>query len=138
MKAVLRAWPEGYAGRPTLTVCVNVRKEEFVQSCGRRGSLEIRDALEKEIFVRGLDVDLQTIHCLGLCAKGPNARVAPANSWFHKIELADVPELVATLEREIGALKAATVGQATEQVTDQATQQATERTTERNSERQGD
>ncbi|MSQ72162.1 MAG: (2Fe-2S) ferredoxin domain-containing protein [Betaproteobacteria bacterium] len=107
MKSVLRAWPDGYCGRPTLTVCVNVRKEEFVQSCGRRGSLAIRDALEQAIAARSLDIDLQTIACLGLCAKGPNARLAPANSWFHKIELADVTELAATLEREIASMAAA-------------------------------
>ena len=106
MKAVIRNWPEGFSGRPTLTLCVNMRKEEFVQSCGRRGAPEILARLEQEIATKGLQVDLQTIACLGLCAKGPNARVAPSNSWFHLITPDDVPELVATLVRETAALAA--------------------------------
>lgn len=103
MKTVMRPWPEGFSGRPTLTLCVNTRKEEFVQSCGKRGAPEILERL-REFQSKGLKVDLQTIACLGLCAKGPNARVAPSNSWFHAITPDDVPELVATLEREIAAL----------------------------------
>ena len=94
VKALLRPWPEGFAARPTLTLCVNVRAEEFMPSCGRRGSLEIRERLEVALRDRGIDVDLQTIKCLGLCAKGPNARLAPANSWFHAIGVGDVASLV--------------------------------------------
>lgn len=107
MNAVIRPWPAGYAGRPTLTLCVNVRKEDFVPSCGRRGALEIRESIEQALRARDLSVDFQTIACLGLCAKGPNARLAPANTWFHAIAPDDVPELVATLEREISSLSLA-------------------------------
>src|SRR5947209_17954496 len=94
MKALLRTWPEGFAARPTLTLCVNVRKEEFVPSCGRRGSLEIRERLEAALRERRIDVDFQTITCLGLRDKGPNARLAPSNSWFHGIRVADVASRV--------------------------------------------
>jgi len=83
---------------------VNVRKEEFVASCGRRGALEIRESLERELSAKDVRVDFQTIACLGLCAKGSNARLAPANTWFHAITPADVPELVAAVEREIASL----------------------------------
>jgi hypothetical protein len=38
---------------------------------------------------------------LGLCEKGPNARLAPANSWFHGIRIDDVAELVALVRSEI-------------------------------------
>lgn len=107
MRTVIRPWPQGFNGRPTLTFCVNVRKEEFVQSCGRRGSPEIIAAVKGELAARGVDVDVQTIECLGLCAKGPNARLAPANSWFHQMTPADAPEVVATVAREIEAMRAA-------------------------------
>ena len=105
MKALLRPWPEGFAARPTLTLCVNVRKEEFMSSCGRRGSLEIRERLEAALRSRAIDVDLQTIECLGLCDKGPNARLAPSNSWFHAIALSDVSTLVDVVESELAKIK---------------------------------
>jgi len=104
MKTLLRPWPEGFAARPALTLCVNVRKEDFVPSCGRRGSLEIREKLEAALRERGLDVEFQTIACLGLCDKGPNARLAPSNSWFHAIGVHDVPALVDVLESELAKL----------------------------------
>lgn len=104
MKPLLRPWPEGFRARPTLTLCVNVRKEDFVPSCGRRGSLEIREKLEAALRSRGMAVDFQTIACLGLCEKGPNARLAPSNSWFHAIGVDDVPALLDVLESELAKL----------------------------------
>ena len=105
VKALLRSWPEGFAARPTLTLCVNVRKEEFMPSCGRRGSLEIRERLEAALRARGIDIDFQTIKCLGLCDKGPNARLAPSNSWFHAIAPSDVSALVDVVESELAKIK---------------------------------
>ncbi len=104
MKLLARPWPEGFAGRPTLTLCVNVRKEDFVPSCGRRGSLELREKLEAALRERGLDLEFQTIACLGQCDKGPNARLAPSNSWFHAIGQNDVPALLSVLASELARL----------------------------------
>jgi (2Fe-2S) ferredoxin len=105
MKLLLRPWPEGFAGRPTLTLCINERKEDFMPSCARRGSLEILGPLQAALGRRGLDVDFQTIACLGLCDKGPNARLAPSNSWFQAIGASDVPSLVDVVESELAKLK---------------------------------
>jgi (2Fe-2S) ferredoxin len=102
MKTTLRPWPEGWSGRPTLTVCVNVREENFVPSCGKRGSLDLPAAIERELRARGVDVELQTIRCLGRCAHGPNVRLAPSNSWFQAVAVADVPELVDAVIRSLG------------------------------------
>ena len=101
MRAVLRPWPAGLSGRPSLTLCINRREESFVPSCGRRGAPEIRTALAAALAARGIDVDFRTILCLGRCDDGPNARLAPSNSWFHHIAVADVPELVETLARHL-------------------------------------
>ena len=81
--------------KATLTLCVNVRDAPFA-SCGRRGALDLRQALEREIAARGLAIDFQTIRCLGKCEQGPNARLAPANRWFHRIT--DVAAIVDALE----------------------------------------
>ena len=111
LKTVLRPWPEGFAARPTLTLCVNVRNEDFVPSCGRRGSLEIRERLEAALRDRGIDIDFQTIKCLGLCDKGPNARLAPSNSWFHAIGVSDLTSLVEVLESQLAKLNASRKGE---------------------------
>ncbi len=101
METLIRPWPVAFDGRATLTVCVNQRKETFVQSCGRDGAQDILLGLRAEISRRGLNIDLQTIACLGLCAKGPNARVAPSNTWFHKIRPSEVGALLDSLSAQL-------------------------------------
>jgi (2Fe-2S) ferredoxin len=103
LRAVLRPWPAHIPGRPTVTVCINERKESFVPSCGRRGSHEMLAALRAGLAERGLDVDLQTIACLGLCDKGPNVRVAPSGSLYHAVAPADVGALIDSLAQELAS-----------------------------------
>lgn len=103
MKAVLRPWPQGLSGRPSLTLCINKREESFVASCGRRSSEEIRVALEAALKARGIEIDFRTILCLGRCEEGPNIRVAPSNSWFHQVAPADVPALVDMLAEHLAS-----------------------------------
>lgn len=106
MKTVLRAWPDGAAGTATVTACINRRPAAgglAMPSCGARGGEEIAAALERGIRARGLRLDFATIRCLGLCDKGPNLRVAPSNSWFHGVTLADVPAILDWLEAHAAA-----------------------------------
>ena len=97
MKAVLRPWPADFQGRPTVTVCINDRDERFAPCCGRHGGREIVAALRAAVGGRGLDVDVQTINCLGLCQKGPNLRIAPSGSLYHALTVDDVPTVVDAL-----------------------------------------
>jgi (2Fe-2S) ferredoxin len=101
MRAVLRPWPAGSAARPTVTVCINDRDERFAPCCGRHGGPEILAAIRDGVARRKLNVEVQTIQCLGLCAKGPNLRVTPSGSLYHAMEIGDVPAFVDALEREI-------------------------------------
>ena len=80
---------------PRLTVCVNDRGPGAITpSCGARGSGRLLDAIADEISLRGLKIELQTIRCLGVCEKGPNARLVPGNNWFHGLGPEDVGTLV--------------------------------------------
>lgn len=106
MKAVIRPWPAEFRGRPTVTVCVNDRDERFAPCCGRHGGPEIVAALREAVARRGLDVDVQTIRCLGLCQKGPNLRIAPSGSLYHAMTVADVPEVVDALASTLDTAKA--------------------------------
>ena len=103
MKAVLRPLPEGASGKPLLTVCINDRGPNAITvSCGPQGGTGIEDALSEEIARRGLDMEVQTIKCLGLCEKGPNIRLAPGKNWFHEVSKDDVSEIVEQAAAHMG------------------------------------
>ncbi|HEX9465503.1 MAG TPA: (2Fe-2S) ferredoxin domain-containing protein [Alphaproteobacteria bacterium] len=106
MKAVLRPWPVDFTGRPTVTVCINDRDERFAPCCGRHGGPEIVAALREAVACRGLNVDVQTIKCLGLCAKGPNLRIAPSGSLYNAMTVEDVPAVVDALDSDLKSAKA--------------------------------
>ena len=105
MKTIHRPWPADFTGRPTVTVCINDRDERFAPCCGRHGGPEIAAALKDAVTQRGLDVDVQTIRCLGLCAKGPNVRVAPSGSLYQAMSPADVPAVVDELASDMNSVK---------------------------------
>ena len=95
MTVRLRPMPAGVTGGVTLTVCVNTRPDNGISvSCGARGADAVREALQAEIAARELDIEFTTIHCLGLCQRGPNVRLAPGNSWFHGVHADDAPKLI--------------------------------------------
>lgn len=103
MKSVLRPLPDNASGKPLLTVCINDRGPNAITvSCGPQGGTGLEEAIAAEIDRRGLDIDVQTIKCLGLCDKGPNVRLAPGKNWFHEIRPADVAELVESAARHMG------------------------------------
>ncbi len=68
-----------------VVVCVNQRIGPMAVSCGGSNSEAIADALQAGIEGRGLSAKVERIHCLGLCAKGPNVRFVPGGSWFHEV-----------------------------------------------------
>jgi (2Fe-2S) ferredoxin len=110
MRAILRPWPADSTARPTVTVCINDRDERFAPCCGRHGGPEILAAIREGVAARQMNVDVQTIQCLGLCAKGPNLRVTPSGSLFQAVTVGDVPEFIDSLEREISAVPATSQG----------------------------
>lgn len=105
MSVVLRPVPQNHRGSFGLTVCLNQRPPTGLVtiSCGPRGGFAIAEAIESELKRRGLPVRFATIKCLGLCEDGPNVRLTPSNSWFHGVHPADVPEIIATVERQLQA-----------------------------------
>ncbi len=87
----------GFGGIVTVTVCVNRRPTIgglTMASCGARGSEALAQAVEFGLAERKLRVQFATIRCLGLCEKGPNIRLAPSNSWFQQVAIADVPAVL--------------------------------------------
>jgi (2Fe-2S) ferredoxin len=89
-----------------VTVCINDRDERFAPCCGRHGGPDIATALRAAVSRLALDVDVQTINCLGLCEKGPNLRIAPSGSLYHKLTVEDVPAVVDALAASLASTSA--------------------------------
>ncbi len=84
-----------YPFRFHVFVC-DQQKPEGVPCCAARGSVEVLEALRREVAVRGLADTVQVTACgsLGLCEHGPNLVVYPEGTWYSGVTAADVPELV--------------------------------------------
>lgn len=81
--------------RHHIFVCTQ-EKPEGVPSCPCNGSWQLLAALEREVAAQGLDKEIQlsTCGCLGLCDDGPIVIVYPDAVYYHKLQSADIPEIV--------------------------------------------
>ncbi len=64
--------------------------------CTSSGSMKIKDALEKELAVKGLEEEVKIVQtgCFGLCALGPIMIVYPEGTFYSMVKPEDVPEIV--------------------------------------------
>ena len=64
--------------------------------CSSSNSQEIMRRLEEEIKKKGLDKEVKVVctGCFGLCSLGPVVIVYPEGSFYSKVTLADIPEIV--------------------------------------------
>jgi len=86
----------------TIVICVNERFGPKAVSCGGSDSAAIADAVDAGLKERQLAFEVDRIHCLGLCAKGPNLRFFPGGDWFNEVTVDDVPEILDRLETASG------------------------------------
>ncbi|MDN5331833.1 MAG: NADP-reducing hydrogenase subunit HndC [Tepidanaerobacteraceae bacterium] len=64
--------------------------------CTASGSEPVMEAFEKEIEKRGLSKEVKVLltGCLGLCELGPNIIIYPEGTYYCKVKVEDVPEIV--------------------------------------------
>lgn len=64
--------------------------------CTSSGSTALREALEKELKVKGLEEEIKivTTGCFGLCALGPVMIVYPDGTFYSMVKPEDIPEIV--------------------------------------------
>ena len=92
------------AAKPTtLIICVNRRLGDQ-PCCAARGGVEQADRLEDAIAERRLDVKVERVHCLGVCARGPNMRLAPGGAFFFGVLADDIPAVIERIEAACGRL----------------------------------
>jgi (2Fe-2S) ferredoxin len=75
-----------------LFICTNEKQKG--DSCGPKGSIELRDELKKRLKEKyGKRLRVNASGCLGPCEKGINAVLYPQGKWFHFLTLKDVDML---------------------------------------------
>ena len=64
--------------------------------CTSSGSVKIREAMEAELVKAGLQDEIKIVQtgCFGLCANGPIVIVYPEGTFYSRVEVTDVPEIV--------------------------------------------
>lgn len=82
-----------------IIVCINLRANPAQPSCAARGGEIIAERLEQKILQAGLKLTVERFPCLGRCALGPNARMAPAGKFLCELD----PEHLETAMAEIMA-----------------------------------
>jgi (2Fe-2S) ferredoxin len=83
----------------SLLVCVNHRKSANQPSCAGRGSEQIAKTLEDEIALKGLNIQLERIHCLGACEVGPNIKLVPKGAFFKQVSAQNINEVIGAIHQ---------------------------------------
>jgi NADH:ubiquinone oxidoreductase subunit E len=81
-----------------IIVCVNARSNPDQPSCAMRGSREILSLMSDEIRQHGWPIEVEEFYCLGLCAHGPNAKLAPDGPMLQQLTADDLPALLSEIE----------------------------------------
>ena len=64
--------------------------------CTSSGSQALRNKLESELKLKGLEEEIQIVQtgCFGLCALGPIMIVYPEGTFYSRVSVDDIPEIV--------------------------------------------
>lgn len=73
-------------------VCVNER-EKGMESCGKKGSLELFQKLKACIREADPQIRISKTGCLGNCLSGITIAIQPDNIWFGDVTEKDLDEL---------------------------------------------
>lgn len=83
----------------SVLVCINHRKSPNQPSCGRRGSEKIARTLEDEVTLKGLNILVERIHCLGACEFGPNIKLVPKGAFFKEVSAQNIKEVISDIHQ---------------------------------------
>lgn len=67
-----------------------------VNGCASANSLQVKEALEKELVAQGLvdEINVVKTGCFGFCSLGPIIVVYPEGTFYHHVKAEDVAEIV--------------------------------------------
>ncbi len=77
--------------KPVVAIC-------FGTACAVNGSLEVKEALEKEIDEAGIEADIipyiKATGCQGFCSRGPLVVIRPQGIFYQKVKAKDCKDIV--------------------------------------------
>lgn len=80
-----------------ILVCVNERDQTARKpSCAPRGALEVYRRFKDVVRARGIRDRVMVVRtgCLKHCSRGIAVNIWPANTWYRRVKLDDVEEIV--------------------------------------------
>lgn len=77
-----------------IVICVQRRYQPNPVCCANHGSRELVPLLKQSIATQGLDVEVVTSGCMGMCQQGPNLRVMPGGRLWQRVWPEQVSEIV--------------------------------------------
>ncbi len=86
--------------RHHIFVCLNERPPGDPRGdCASKGGASVREALAKELKVRGLSAEIRAnkAGCLDSCELGCSVVVYPAGTWYSRVTPADVARILDAL-----------------------------------------
>lgn len=91
------------SGIPAIQVFVCTRTKDKGESCGAKGSADLREQLKNWVKATGLNNRVKVIAslCLGHCENGITMCIQPHNRYFLKI---DAHKDLSTIQQEIVSL----------------------------------
>ena len=86
--------------RYRLHVCTQLRHAPNPLSCANSGSQPILKALQEEMLVSHLDVDVVASKCMLMCDEGPSVKLAPFNIKWNHVSISSIPEIIAVCKKK--------------------------------------
>ena len=86
-----------------IMVCVNERFGDR-PSCAGRGSMRMVEFMVRQAQDEGLPIKITKSVCQNLCMQGPNIRVLPGPEMFRRVEMYDLPTILALAREKMGPL----------------------------------
>jgi len=80
-----------------ILVCTNERPPEAKKpSCGPKGGLEVYRRFKDTVRARGIRDRVMVVRtgCLKHCSQGITVAIWPSNTWYRRVTLEDVEEIV--------------------------------------------
>jgi (2Fe-2S) ferredoxin len=77
-----------------ILICTNQRHAPNPHSCGNSRSIEMASRLEDGIRQAGLDISVERVACLSMCANGPNISLMPDGKTWQRVDMQKIDEIL--------------------------------------------
>lgn len=77
-----------------IVICTQQRYAPNPTCCAGHGSLQLLSMFAQVIEEQGLDIELATSGCMGMCRQGPNLKLMPAGLVWNGVDASQVKEIL--------------------------------------------